>query len=301
MRLPKVRLYSLLSMLVLTRRYWTGTMKVVQSYVTKCLDIFVNDEKFYSGSPSLRHQVLTLLNHQCSDNPASIRSSNLPAIWTLLSKFISSPSSLSTSPHDGQTHPETFHLLTSIISALIRLRRDLVLTTLPHLCLILRRLIFTLRTPRPQLGRKQYSLVVSGLPQWINPSDRPLGPEEAKALARLLTTLSTKSVIRTYTNNATHGTLAPSTDTQKPESLARPLSKHVAYVLQAYIEVVNDPLCVFSSEMRKELMPGLFVLCGIMGEHARDALMVSALDGGGKMVLKGVWKEYEKQKYVGKG
>lgn len=274
-------------------------MKVVQSYVTKCLDTFVNDEKFYSGSPSLRHQVLTLLNRQCSDNPASIRSSNLPAIWTLLSKFLSP--SAATSYHDPQTHPETFHLLTSIISALIRLRRDLVLTTLPHLCLILRQLIFTLRTPRPQLGRKQYSFVVSGLPQWINPSDRPLGPEESKALARLLTTLSTKSVIRTYTNNATHGTSAPSTDTQKPESLARPLSKHVAYVLQAYIEVVNDPLCVFSSEMRKELMPGLFVLCGIMGEHARDALMVSALDGGGKMVLKGVWKEYEKQKYVGKG
>lgn len=166
--------------------------------------------------------------------------------------------------------------------------------------IILRQLIFTLRAPRPQLGRKQHSLVVSGLPQWINTSDRPLGPQESKALSRLLTTLSTKSVIRTY-NNATHGTSALSIDSQKPESLARPLSKHVAYVLQAYIEVVNDPLCVLSSEVRKELMPGLFVLCGIMGEHARDALMVSALDGGGKIVLKGLWREYEKQRYIGKG
>lgn len=29
--------------------------------------------------------------------------------------------------------------------------------------------------------------------------------------------------------------------------------------------------------------------------------MVSALDSGGKMVLKGLWREYEKQRYVGKG
>jgi len=29
--------------------------------------------------------------------------------------------------------------------------------------------------------------------------------------------------------------------------------------------------------------------------------MVSALDAGGKSVMKVLWKEYEKQRYVGKG
>lgn len=64
---------------------------------------------------------------------------------------------------------------------------------------------------------------------------------------------------------------------------------------------MNDPLCVLSSEIRKELMPGLFALCDMVTEHARDALMVSGLDGGGKATLKVLWREYEKQRYVGKG
>jgi len=29
--------------------------------------------------------------------------------------------------------------------------------------------------------------------------------------------------------------------------------------------------------------------------------MVSALDAGGKTIMKDLWTEYEKQKYVGKG
>ena len=83
--------------------------------------------------------------------------------------------------------------------------------------------------------------------------------------------------------------------------MARPFSKHAAYVLQAYIEALNDPLCIIPMAVRKELEPGLFALCDMMGEYNRDALMVASLDAGGKTVLKSLWREYEKQRYVGKG
>lgn len=109
-------------------------------------------------------------------------------------------------------------------------------------------------------------------------------------LSRLLETLNVKTIIRSHT----------ASEVQKAESLGKPFSKHAAYVLAAYIEALNDPLCMLSLEMRRELEPGLFTLCGLMGEHARDALVVG-LDTSGKAALKLVWKEYEKQRYVGAG
>jgi len=52
---------------------------------------------------------------------------------------------------------------------------------------------------------------------------------------------------------------------------------------------------------RKELYPGLFALCDLMSDHDREAMMLSALDGGGKAAMKTLWNDYKKQKYVGQG
>lgn len=194
--------------------------------------------------------------------------------------------------HDSTTTVAIFHSIISIVSALIRLRRDLVVHTLPHLGMVLNQLMMTIRHLRPQLGAKQSKLVTDTFPRWINAS-QPLGAEEGKALARLLTTLTSKSIPRSY-----HTT---STDNPKAESLAKPFSKHAAYVLKAYIDAMNDPLCVLHLSLRNELRPGLFSLCDMLNEHSRDAMMVSALDAGGKATMKNVWKEYEKQRYVGRG
>ena len=220
------------------------------------------------------------------EQPASLRLQNVMSIWALLSRFLAG-----SKEHDAITDTVFFHHIVSVLSALVRLRRDLVITTLPHLSNIMRQLIFALRSPRPLLGAKQYAIVADTLPAWINPS-RPLGVEESKELSRLFTSLSAKTLVRL------HG---PPTETQKPESLSRPLSKHVACVLQAYLDVLNDPLCVLAADIRRELQPGLFVLCDILNHHTRDALMVSALDVGGKAAMKGLWKEYEKQRYTGRG
>lgn len=134
-------------------------------------------------------------------------------------------------------------------------------------------------------------MVMGTQPQWIT-AGQSLGVEEAKALSRVLEMLTTKTITRVHATPA---------ETQKAESLAAPFSKHAVFVLKAYIEAMNDPLCVLTLDVRKELLPGLYALCGIIGEHSRDAIMVSALDSSGKATLKALWKEYEKQKYVGRG
>lgn len=185
-----------------------------------------------------------------------------------------------------------FHHIVTIIGALVRLRRDLVVHTLPHLSLVLRQLIMLTRKIRPQLGAKQSKIVADTFPSWLCVS-QPLSTDEARALARLLTSLTTKTVPRTHAH--------ASTESQKAESLAKPFAKHASYVLVAYVDGFNDPLCIISAEMRRELEPGLFSLCEMVGEHSRDALMVSTLDSGGKTIMKSLWKEYERQRYVGKG
>ncbi|KAI6109440.1 hypothetical protein EDD16DRAFT_1614053, partial [Pisolithus croceorrhizus] len=63
----------------------------------------------------------------------------------------------------------------------------------------------------------------------------------------------------------------------------------------------NDSLCILTPETPRELEPRLFLLGELLGEYNRDALMVSALDSGGKTIMKLLWREYEKQRYVGKG
>lgn len=209
----------------------------------------------------------------------------MSSLWIVLNDVLAG-----STVHDPETDTSLFHDVVSALSALVRLRRDFVLCGLPHFGALLGRLIMCLRTPRPQLGGKQHKIVMDSLPRWINAS-KTFSSEESKALTRLMTTLQTKTMIRA------HGIA----DTQKPESLARPFAKHAAYVIKAYIETVTDPLCQMSPLVRKELQPGLFALCDMLGEYSRDALMVSALDAGGKIVMKTLWKDYEKQKYTGKG
>lgn len=156
---------------------------------------------------------------------------------------------------------------------------------------MLSRLIMCLKSMFPNLGARQSKLVSNTLPQWINPHE-PLGTDESRTLARLLTTLTTKTIIRTHNTSAA--------DTQKADSLVRPLSKHVSVVLKTYVDTLTDPLCILLSETRRELEPGLFALCEIIGEQYRDTMMVT-LDAAGKAVMKGLWREYEKQRYVGRG
>lgn len=215
-----------------------------------------------------------------------MRLGDLNGIWSLLSIITANSEN-----HNEETSSQVFHDVVAIISALVRLRRDLVSLTLPHLAMILRQLVTLTRRSRPQLGAKQSALVAHTFPPWINVK-QPLAPEEGKALARLLEALAIKTVVRTN---------APSAELAKAESLARPFAKHAAYVLQAYIDAMNDPLCILPSEMRKELRPGLFALCGLLHEHNRDAMMTSSLDSSGKTAMKSLWGEYEKQHYVGKG
>ena len=201
------------------------------------------------------------------------------------------------STHTAVHYPQLFVHITSIAVALVRLRRDLVATTLPHLGFILNALFRSLISPRTQLGARQLSQITDMLP-WCVSTNNLLGANEARAVARLLTTLQAKTVPRNFTSKDREKGVD---DERKADSLMKAFSKHAGPVLGSYINILVNALISLSSDVRDALEPGLFALCESMGEHGRDALMVSMLDANGRTVMKSIWREYEKQRYAGEG
>jgi len=224
--------------------------------------------------------------HVPSAQVATLRPGDVMLMWTVMSKLLSDSAN-----HDTSTSVDIFREIVGIASSLVRHRRDLVLPALPHLSMVLQRLVTLVRTVRPGLGAKQARSVANSFPFWVNTRE-PLGISEAKILSRLFVSLTTKTTVRL---------VGSAQEIQKMESLARPFGKHASYVLVAYAQAMNDPLCVVYATTRKELYPGLFALCEMLSDHDREAMMLSALDGGGKATMKTLWNDYKKQKYVGQG
>ncbi|KAI5988307.1 hypothetical protein F5J12DRAFT_970473, partial [Pisolithus orientalis] len=129
---------------------------------------------------------------------------------------------------------------------------------------------------------------------WVSLSQH-LGVADSRALSRLLTALTVKTVPRAH--NTTHYDCRRNTTSRIPD---KAFAKHVGHLL-AYIDSMNDSLRILTPEIRRELESGPFSLCEMLGEYNRDALIVSALDSGSKTLMKSRGREYEKQRYVGKG
>ncbi|KAL7415539.1 Urb2/Npa2 family-domain-containing protein [Mrakia frigida] len=238
--------------------------------------------------------IVAIVETICSDKAAHLQLPDACLVWSILSRSLA-PRTNSPAP-SSTTLPHLFLSITSSTTSLIRHRRDLVASTAPHLSTIIIQLINCLRSLRPNLGGRQTRSVVELLPGWINlVSSSPLGTEEARSLARLLTSLTAKTIPRTHQHN-------PSSTSTKAESLATPLSKHAPFLLLAYVRLLTDLNSVVPSLMRRELEPGVGALCGMVGEKDRDSIMVGGgLDGGGKGILKMIWAEWEGGRYVGKG
>ncbi|KAL1762421.1 Urb2/Npa2 family-domain-containing protein [Schizophyllum commune] len=289
---PPLTLPLLHAARVLLSNYPQNSLKHTQTFASECISIFNNYAAYISGAPDVILEVLRFVASYCTDRPAALRQSDLPLIFALLSNYLRP-----IRPTTPTTAPAVFHAITTITGALIRLRRDLLTATLPHLSLVLRQLLLALRRPRPQLGRRQFDALAKTFPSWIDPRN-PLGAEEAAALARVLEALTTKTIPRTHKSGATN---AGDASAAKATSLAPVFSRHSAPVLAAYADAANDPLCITPAEVRKALQPGLFALCGMLNEHTRDAMMVASLDAAGKVTMKALWREFERQRYVGKG
>ncbi|KAF9647481.1 hypothetical protein BDM02DRAFT_3187912 [Thelephora ganbajun] len=271
---------------VLLRNAPEGTMKTIQKHTTSSLHLFLNRQALWCMDTNASLEICRFISSVCAERPAALRPGDVMLTWTIVSKLLSGSEN-----HDSSTSTDIFREIAGITSALVRHRRDLVLPALPLLSAVLQRLVTLIRATRPGLGAKQTRTVTNNFPFWVN-SKQPLGVSEVEILSRLLVSLTTKTTVRL---------VGPAQENQKMESLTRPFGKYASYVLVAYVQAVNDPLCIVYAATRKEVYPGLFALCDMLSGHDREAMMLSALDEGGKATMKTLWNDYKKQKYVGQG
>lgn len=202
----------------------------------------------------------------CNDRANALTAPDMSAIWVLLDRATSSA---------DEIFQRTYSSIVFALNCLVRFRRDLLTPTLAQLSALLARLIRGLRLRTSHtIGALQRN------------AESQAG--RATELARLLVGLSTKSVVRVSSKPE---------QTAKAESLARPFARHAPYVLVAYAESAAD----MSAAVRNTLKPGLFALCTMCGVPARDMIMVTMLDTVEKEVFVSVWREWEAQKYTGKG
>lgn len=195
----------------------------------------------------------------------------MAAIWILLDRATGSTGSISLGAYSN---------VVAALSSIVRFRRDLLTPNLPQLSAILARLIHILRL------RTSHTI---GAPQ-SNISSQAPSTGHATELARLLVGLSTKTAVRPALGGKPD-------QHSKVESLARPFARHAPYLLVAYAESAAE----MSVAVRAALKPGLFALCAMSGVPARDMVMVTMLDTVEKEVFGNVWREWEAQKYAGKG
>ena len=86
-----------------------------------------------------------------------------------------------------------FNDIVAILTTLIRQRRDLLQAFIPQLSQLLGTLTSLLRVPHAQLGGAQQRLVAEAFPSWLNPFEQSLGEADARALARLLTSITART------------------------------------------------------------------------------------------------------------
>ncbi|KDN40697.1 hypothetical protein K437DRAFT_184689 [Tilletiaria anomala UBC 951] len=161
-------------------------------------------------------------------------------------------------------------------------------------------MIHLLRAAIPRLGAAQLRTIQRSLPTWLDVEHLPLDETCARALARLLSAITA----RTITLAIRSRTAADSSD--KVDSLAKPFARHAIHVLVAYVRaLLSSPsssalsATFVPSTLQRALEPGLFALCDITNSHDRDAALVGMLDSAGKTIMKRLWSSWEAQRYKG--
>ncbi|WFD30364.1 hypothetical protein MSPP1_001382 [Malassezia sp. CBS 17886] len=236
-----------------------------------------------------------LMDRVCNARPLILRDMDVPRILALHAALLQPRGAAPAS--DGLTGDDIFRSLVGALSALVRLRKDLVMKYLPHmtgsLLALLPLLVSFLQQNTGRAARRQ---VAAAMPDWLDVASAPLGVGAARAFGRLLTELPGKTTSaavpakRHRTVDVRHVTA---------ESVARALSKHAVYILVAYARCATQPATTIAQPLRKELQAGLFALCSVVGEYERDAALKGMLDASAQLVFKTLWSEWERQRYRG--
>ncbi|CBQ73333.1 conserved hypothetical protein [Sporisorium reilianum SRZ2] len=288
-----------------------GTSKIARTHLSHWLAMLSSNPLTSGGRIKLRSMVActAALDALCSHHAMLLRTQDMGAVLQLFSS-VAGPSmadeALATVVETPRAELDAARtrVLDGVLSTLgsvMRLRQDVVMGVLPQLAFLLARLctLFRRLKRHPRTGTidasgTQRRELRRELPAWLDPVHvTPLdAARAARALSRLLSALVAKNVSLKHRSSDQPAAA-------KAESLARPFSKHSTLVLVAYLRSLTAPHAVVPVDVRAELDVGMLTLCELMGHHQRDAAMAGLLDSAGRVLLKRMWGEYEKQRYRG--
>ena len=246
---------------------------------------------------------------------------NVSSILALISQImlpsgIDSTDSTTSSP--AALSSDLFLTLVSIISHLVRHRKNHITPLFPSLVSILASFLSALRragfgttgsssainfeddTAGVGLGKRAEREAKATFPFWVwEGGAKGVGKVEAKAVGRLLASLSAKTATSLKRKRD-----APilTIQTEVTTSLVAPLSKHAPFILLPYLRSCVHSISPIPSTLRAELQGGWFEIMDVMGKWEREALMKGFLkdeEEAERGVLRQLWRAHEKERYRG--
>jgi len=257
------------------------------------------------------------LTHLFACQPLLLSRFNISSVLAIFSHILRpAPTSAITtsSANTSQAASQLYQTLVSAVGHIVRHRKDHVVPLFPLLVSTLSSLLSVLRRAglgtlgasldeadsSASLGQRAEREAKTTFPAWVwHGGAQAIGKSEAKALGRLLGSLTAKTTTTTA-GKRKHGAADDSSSTNT--SLAAPLSKHAPFLLLNYLRACVHPTCPIPSALRTELQGGWFEVMDAMGKWEREALMKGMLnedEEAERGVLKGMWKSWEKERYRG--
>ncbi|GAA5909416.1 hypothetical protein JCM8208_005736 [Rhodotorula glutinis] len=298
-----------------------GSSRVASAALSEVLRQLALVVEHLDGSQAGAVKVYSLtarfLDSVCGERPLLLSRFNISSVLSIVSHVLRPSSAApgsSTSPDDAHAASQLYQALVAAVGHIVRHRKDHVVPLFPLLIATLSALLSVLR--RAGLGTLGASLddgessaslgqlaereARTTFPSWIWAGGaQAVGKAEAKALGRLLGSLTAKTTTTTA-GKRKHGAADDSSSTNT--SLAAPLSKHAPFLLLNYLRACVHPTCPIPSTLRTELQGGWFEVMDAMGKWEREALMKGMLgedEEAERGVLRGMWKSWEKERYRG--
>ncbi|SCV70426.1 BQ2448_1820 [Microbotryum intermedium] len=314
--------------LVLLRDGPEGSTKISSSCLSKLLQVFPNllmKLALTSGSANGEAIARTYLfmakfiEGLCGERPMLLTRLNVAAIFGIVRRLLN-PSTIEPTAKTAvpsSITSELFLALVSTVSHLVRHRKDHITPLFHQLVGVLGAMLTSLRrsgygtttgsdeldplvnTEHATLGKRAERTTAATFPFWVwYGGSQTIGREHAKAIGRLLISLSTKTTTLTTSSSSTTMT----TKSKSTASLVAPLSKHAPFLILIYLRASVHSTSPIPLALRNELQGGWYEVMDAMGKWEREALMKGFLkdeDEAERAVLRRMWKAYEKERYRG--
>ncbi|GAA6016272.1 hypothetical protein JCM10207_000453 [Rhodosporidiobolus poonsookiae] len=306
--------------LILLRDGPEGSSRLATSALSELLrhlSVLVDSTASETGALETNLVAASFLDSICGEKPVLLSRLNVSNALAFVSRLLQ-PSATS-APVKSQPFTGTlFRTLVSIVTHLVRHRKDHAIPLFPLLVSTLASFISVLRRAgfgttgssvaideieaSVALGQRAEREAKAAFPAWVwEGGSQGIGRAEAKSVGRLLGALTAKTTSQGVKRKKDASGGADD-GTSSTMSLVAPLSKHAPFLLLTYLRACVHSTCPIPSALRSEMQGGWFEVMDAMGKWEKEALMKGLLgdeEEAERGLLKALNKRWEQERYRG--